>query len=107
MMRIWFVAAAVVLLSACSETPVAKKAPEKPLEPLTGRQAFYQTYPGARTWAADAQPIRVRSMELSELKAEDGKAAAWEVTYVSVAKGRSRTFMWSAIEASGNVHKGV
>lgn len=109
-MKIWFLVIAAVFLtiglSGCSNTPVAK-APEKPLEPLSGRAAFYQTYPGARAWALDAQPLRVRSMELTEMKAEDGKAAAWEVTYVSPAKGRSRVFTWSAVEAAGNVHKGV
>jgi hypothetical protein len=106
-MRIWFpLVAAVIFLSACSDAPV-KKAPEKPPEPLTGRQGFYKTYPAAHTWAVDAQPLRVRGMELNELKAEDGKAAAWEVTYTSETKGRSRIYTWSAVEAEGNIHQGV
>ncbi len=105
-MKTWFPVVAAVLLVGCSETPVAK-APEKPPEPLTGRQAFYQTYPQARSWALDAQPLRVRSMDLTELKAEGAKAAAWEVTYTSQSKGRSRIYTWSAVEAQGNVHKGV
>ena len=106
-MKIWIPIAALALLNACSDTPVAK-APEKPLEPLTGRQAFYQTYPVARTWAIDAQPVRVRSLELNELKGDGaGKAAAWEVMYASQTKGRSRVYTWSAVEAEGNVHKGV
>lgn len=105
-MKIWFTCAAAVLLCACSDTPVAKT-PEKPPEPLTGRQAFYQTYPPARIWAIDAQPLRVRSLDLTELPGDHGKAAAWEVTYVSQAKGRLRIFTWSAIEAAGNLHKGV
>jgi hypothetical protein len=106
MMKIWFPVAAAVLLSACSDAPVAK-APEKPAEPLTGRQAFYQTYPMARTWAIDAEPLRVRSLDLNEMKVEGAKAAAWEVTYASQTKGRSRIYTWSAIEAQGNLHKGV
>jgi hypothetical protein len=105
-MKIWFPVVAAVLLSACSDAPV-KKAPEKPPEPLTGRQGFYKTYPVAHTWATDAQPLRVRSMELNELKADPGKAAAWEVTYASETKGRSRVFTWSAVEAEGNIHQGV
>lgn len=105
-MKICFPLAAAVLLSACSETPVAKT-PEKPPQPLTGRQAFYQIYPQARTWAVDAQPLGMRSIELSELKGEKGTAAAWEVTFTSESKGRSRIFTWSAIEAAGNLHKGV
>jgi hypothetical protein len=105
-MKIWFPSVAVVFLSACSDAPVAKT-PEKPPEPLTGRQAFYQTYGPARAGATDAQPLRVRSLELEELPADHGKAAAWEATYVSPAKGRLRIFTWSAVEAAGNLHKGV
>jgi hypothetical protein len=105
-MRFWIPVAALVLLSACSDAPVAK-APEKPLEPLTGRQAFYATYPQARAWAIDSVPVRVRSVELNELKAIGAKAAAWEVMYASPAKGRSRIYTWSAVEAAGNLHKGV
>lgn len=105
-MKIWYAAAAAVLLSGCSETPVAR-APEKPLEPLTGRQAFYQTYPQAHTWALDAEPMRVRSIPLAEMKTEGAKAAAWEVTYASQTKGRSRIYTWSAVEAQGGLHRGV
>jgi hypothetical protein len=99
--------AAALLLSACSDAPVATKTPEKPPEALTGREAFYKTYPAARAWASDAEPVRVRSMEINEMKAIGGQAAAWEVMYVSASKARSRTYTWSAVEASGNLHKGV
>jgi len=105
-MKICFALAAAILLSACSDEPV-KKAPAKPPEPVTGQGGFYKTYPTARTWAMDAQPLRVRSVELNELQAEGGKAAAWEVTYASEAKGRSRIYTWSAVEAEGNIHQGV
>ncbi len=105
-MKIWFSLVAVVFLTACSDAPVPK-APVKPPEPLTGQGGFYKTYPSARTWAVDAQPLRVRSVELNELKAEGGKAAAWEVTYTSEAKGRSKIYTWSAVEAEGNIHQGV
>jgi hypothetical protein len=106
MMKICFPLIALILLSACSDAPVPK-APEKPPEPLAGREGFYKTYPAAHTWEPDSQPLRVRSVELNELKAAGAKAAAWEVTYVSEAKGRSRVYTWSAVEAEGNIHKGV
>src|SRR5580698_2407255 len=107
MMRILFPVVAAVLLSACSDAPPVKKAPEKPPEPLAGREGFYKTFPAAHTWATDAQPMRVRGMELNELKAEDGKAPVWEVTYTSETKGRSKVFTWSAVEAERNIHQGV
>ncbi len=105
-MKICFPIAVALLLSACSDTPVPK-APVKPPEPLTGREAFYKTYPQARTWATDAQPLRVRSIDLNELKGDKGTAAAWEVTYVSESKAHSRIYTWSAVEAAGNIHQGV
>lgn len=108
-MRIWTVVAAAFFLSACSDTPneTKAKAPEPPAAPLTGRQAFQSTFPSARAWAPDCQPFRVRSVNLDQVKSENGKAGAWEIIYVSEQKGRSRTFTWSAVEAEGNLHKGV
>lgn len=97
-------------MAACSDSPTAEtksKAPEPAAAPITGRQAFQMTYPQARTWAPDAQPMRIRSFNLPDPKSADGKAGAWEVLYVSATKGRQRIYTWSAIEADGNLHKGV
>lgn len=99
-------AMAFLLSAACSEAPPAAKAPKRPPEPLTGRQAFQQTYPAARTWAGDCQPSRVRGINLKNPESQDGKTGAWEITYVSEAKGRSLTYTWSAIEGEG-LHEGV
>jgi hypothetical protein len=98
-----------LLLGACSEPTKTEKAkePAKPPEPLTGRQAFQRIYPQARGWAADAQPIEVRSVPLAQVPAEQGKSGAWEVIIVSVSKGKSRTYTYSALEAEGNLHEGV
>ena len=108
-MRIWFIPAAALLMAACSETPVETKTktPEAPAAPITGRQAFQSTFPPARAWAPDSQPLRVRSINLDQVKSGDGKAGAWEITYVSEQMSRARPFTWSAVEAEGNLHKGV
>src|SRR5579883_1853892 len=108
-MRLSIALSAALLLAACSETPApaAKKAPEPPAAPITGRQAFQMTYPQARSWAADCQPMRIRSFNLPEPKSADGKAGAWEILWVSAAKGRQRIYTWSAVESEGNLHKGV
>jgi hypothetical protein len=100
---------ATLFLAACSE-PAAEtkpKEPEKPLEPVTGRQAFQATYPAARAWASDCEPLRIRSLNLTEVPAGDGKAGAWEITYTSRMRGMARVYTWSAVEAEGNLHKGV
>jgi hypothetical protein len=108
-MRICFLLTFISFLSACSNTPTESttKGPSKPPEAITGRQAFQRTFPSARTWSADCQPLRILSLRLDELKGENGKAPAWEVTYVSAQQGRARRYTWSAIEAAGNLHEGV
>ncbi len=90
---------AFALLTACSETPAPTKAkePEKPSEPITGRQAFQMTYPQARLWAPDCQPLRIRNLNLANPKSEGGRAGAWEIVYASPSKMRQRSFTWSAI----------
>jgi hypothetical protein len=100
----------VLLLSACSEAPKTaetSKAPEKPPEPLTGRQAFQMMYPQARGWAPDAQPLELRSINLAQVMPEKGKAGGWQAIFVSASLGKSRTYTYSAVEAEGNLHQGV
>jgi hypothetical protein len=100
----------VLLLSACSDAPKSAettKAPEKPPEPLTGRQAFQMMYPQARGWAPDAQPLELRSINLSQVKPEKGKAGGWQAIFVSASLGKSRVYTYSAVEAEGNLHQGV
>jgi len=108
-MRFLSLTAAVLVLTACSDSSTETKAPvpEKPLDPITGRQAFQYTYPAARGWAQDAQPLLVRSLNLDEVKAAEGKAGAWEITFVSMARGAAKVYTWCAIEGQGNLHKGV
>jgi hypothetical protein len=108
-MRICFLLTLISFVSACSDTPTEStaKAPPKAPEAITGRQAFQRTFPSARTWSTDCQPLRILSLRLDELKGENGKAPAWEVTYVSSQQGRARRYTWSAVEAAGNLHEGV
>ena len=100
---------AALFLTACSDSPktTVTKEPEKPLEPITGRQAFQKIFPAARLWAIDAKPLQMESYDLSMVKAPRGKAAAWQVTFVSDSLRKSRSWTWSAAEAPGNLHLGV
>jgi hypothetical protein len=101
-------AVAAIFLTACSESPspTAKKKVEPPSAPITGRQAFQYTFGSARIWAADAEPVSIRSADLAEVKSEAGKSGAWEVVFVSASMGRARGYTWSAVETEG-WHKGV
>jgi len=107
-MRLRLAMVGMMILAGCSDTSSPeKKIPEPPPEAVTGRRAFQSTYGLARTWASDIQPLRIRSINLPNPKSEGGKAGAWEIVYVSESKGRSRAYTWSAVEAEGNLHKGV
>lgn len=111
-----FPLAAVLALAACSPTPptgkteetkaAAKKEAEK-LDPISGQTAFFRMYTQARTWAADAQGLSMRSIHLPDVAAEPGKSGAWEAVFVSESGRRARTYTWSAVESEGNLHQGV
>ena len=108
-MRVFASLGLILVLSACSDAPTETKVkpPEKPPAPITAQQAFRYTYPAARGWAGDALPLRMRSINLTDVASEKGKAGAWEIIYVSPSQQTARTYTWSAIEAPGNIHKDV
>lgn len=109
-MRYFVLLITAVAVVGCSESPSTtgeKKAEAKPLEPVTGRQAYQQMYVSARAWATDAQPLQLKSLQLSSVKAAPGKAGAWQCIFASPSRNRAKTYTWSAIEAEGNLHKGV
>lgn len=112
-LRIPICCAAFLLLISCAESPQAtegKKSaePARPAEPVTGRYALYQMYTAARgTLGADIAPLRLDSINLPEVKAEPGKAGAWQCVFVSAAAGRARRYTYSVVESVGNLHKGV
>jgi len=100
----------LLLLAACGPAPkTAEKAkePPKPPEPVSAQWAFHQMYVYARSWAPDATPLRLASIELSEVPCKAGKCGAWEAVFVSPRLGRARRLTYSVIEAEGNLHKGV
>src|SRR5581483_9978453 len=96
----------LLLLTACSEAPKKPAEAPKPAAPVTGRSALFSMYTSARGWSADIPPIRLNSIALGEVKAEPGKAGAWEVLFVSPRLSRARSYTYSVIEAPGNLHKG-
>ena len=104
------IAALFLTLAGCSETPqtVAKKEPEKPLEPAGGQSALYKMYQAGRSWAPDLQVLKASSMQLEEVPdVPRGKAAAWEATFVSDTRHQAKTFTYSIKELLPNLRKGV
>lgn len=51
----------------------------------------------ARSWATDAQPLRVSQIDVDDVKDEGGKAAAWETIFVSASQRRSRLYTYSVV----------
>jgi hypothetical protein len=101
-----------LLLASCSEAPQGssqQKEPEKPPEPATGQSALYKMYQVARSWAPDAKVLKMNSMLVSEVpNVPPGKAAAWQATFTSEAKGQARSYTYSIVEdLPNNLHKGV
>ena len=107
-MRLFLAILLAGLLTGCSDDPkpAAKKAPAEAPAPISGRQAFQYVYGSARIWAADAQPLTIRSINVEGVKREPGKAGAWEVMFVSVSNANARSYTWSAVE-NETVHQGV
>ncbi len=101
----------LLLLTGCSDSPsatVAKKEAEKPLEPATGQSALYKMYQVARTWASDVQVLKLNSIALSEVPdVPRGKAAAWQAVFTSANRNQLRSYTYSIVESTGNLHKGV
>jgi hypothetical protein len=100
-----------LLLAGCSETSTKtaeKKKEAEKLEPIGGQSAIYKMYQVARSWAPDAQVLKLNSMMLTEVPdVPKGTAAAWQATFVSANRSQARGYTWSSIEGEGNLHKGV
>ncbi len=97
-----------MLLCSCSGTPIKEPGQEKAKpEPMTGRQAFQQMYPMARSWAQDAAPVQLKSIDLAKVPAKPGLAGAWEAIFYSPSLAKTKTYTWSALESEGNLHQGV
>jgi len=99
--------APALLLPSCSSGPAPQAAAVKPAVPLTGLHALYQMYTSARAWAQDLQILRYASINIREVPHQDGKAAAWQVVFVSQALAKSRTYTLSIYEASATLHEGI
>jgi hypothetical protein len=104
--------ALLLILTACTETTTkttARKAPEKTAESaITGQSALYRMYGSARSWASDAQVLKMNSSLLSEVPdVPRGKAAVWEATFTSATRSQLRSYTYSIIEIPPTLHKGT
>lgn len=104
--------ACLLFLASCSNVPQSteekKTEAPKPPEPVTGLSALTQMFRSARgVLGGDVEPIELKSIHLADVKAEPGKAAAWQCNFGSASAGKSRMYSFCVIESEGNLHKGV
>jgi len=97
---------AAVLLSACGSEPVHKQE-EKPAEPVTGLHALYQAFGMARVWAPDVKLLHLSSINVDQVKAQPGKAGAWQIVFASEASAQKRAYTVSVFDVSVTLRKGV
>jgi hypothetical protein len=96
----------IVAMTGCSSTP-APVVEKKPPEPVTGLHALYGTYQQARQWAPDVMVVGLQSIALSQIKAQPGKAAAWQATFSSQSLSQKRAYTFSVFDASPSLRQGI
>jgi len=100
---------ALAMLSGCADAPkkIVVKEPPPPPEAISGQKAFHQMYVASRAWAKDGMGVKMSSIPLAEVKGEAGKSGAWQVTFASPSKQKTKTYTYSAVDAPGNLRQGV
>lgn len=97
----------LLALYGCAEAPRAA-APEAQPEPISGQSAFHRMFVSARSWAQDAQPLRVADIGVAEMEAVKGRAAAWEAIFISPSQGKYRRYIYSVVHRPArNLRGGV
>lgn len=95
-----------LFLLGCSSEPSEPSKPEI-TESQTGRFALQKMIPPAHLWAADAQPVSMKSTAGKANLGYDGKPAFWQTVFVSPSKEKTETFSWSGLVGEGAPPKGV
>jgi len=96
-----------LVFAACSEQPATPEKKTTKAEPITGQSALFRMYQVARSWAADAQVLRMNSIHVTDLPDVHGKAGAWQATFTSETRNEARVYTYSVIETEPNLHEGV
>lgn len=98
-----------LLLTGCSSVPapVKKAAPKKPAEPVSGQSAIFQMFQVARTWAPDAQLLKVENGNIAEVPPQPGKYGLWRAVFISESRHVKRNWQFAAADSEGGVIKGV
>ncbi len=106
-----FLGLSVLCFTGCSDSSApAKKAEvkqKKPAVPVSGLSGIFQMYQVARTWAPDAQLLKLENGDIPEAKPETGKYGLWRATFVTESKKMKRDYYYAAADSEGGIIKGV
>ncbi len=102
-------APALLLTPGCSSGPApARKAEaKKPAQPVGGQSAIFQMYQVARTWAPDAQLLKLENGNISEVPPQPGKYGLWRAVFISETRRVKRDWQYAAADSEGGVIQGV
>ena len=90
-------AASCLLLGCDDGAKPPSETPKRVNEFETGRFALQKMLGMAHLWAADAQPMQLRSTPTKESDGHDGKSANWRAVFGSRARGKSEPFTWNGL----------
>lgn len=96
--------AAIMIGCASAPEPVAQK---KPPEPVTGLHALYGMYAQARSWSQDLQIVSCQSIDITQVKPQPGKAAAWQAIFAAPSLAQKRAYTYSVFDASTSLRQGI
>jgi hypothetical protein len=109
-LRIALICLSITIQIACSETPKSEiektSKSSTPPSPVTGRFAFQRMSMQANGWAVDAQPLNLSAIFLKQVPLEPGKCGAWQATFISTQKAKSKTYTFSVVD-TGGIREGV
>jgi hypothetical protein len=103
------VIAAVLFMTACSETPKpsATEKASAASSPVSGKTAFWEMYKTAHSWANDLVPLKLESKEIPGIKNDAGNAAMWSATFGSPRKGQAVVLSYAVVAHAPDIYKGV
>ncbi len=105
---------ALAVLAGCSSEAPKSEAGSKPAKPEvkppkyeTGRVALQTLAVTAKSWAADAQPVRVESLLTKDAPWKEGKAGAWRASFASANRRGVKAYVWSGVTEEGAPERGI
>lgn len=103
-------AMAVLLMTACSESPKpaeATTAAAAPLSPVSGKTAFWAMYKSAYSWSKDMVPLKLESKDIPETKNDNGDAGMWSATFGSFDRHQALEFTYAVAAHPPDIRKGI